>query len=252
MTLHDDAPAQALFANLTAALTGELAGCAQIVLPPGAATVAARDLLESDRLAETLRVFGESHADADARAVASMWACWYLGVLVPPAVAACVLLDEAPAVAVDDIAFALTPAGAVSGVQFSERPSDAGCRTTRLTAFLDGHLIPFTEVMAERCGLSRNLSWCNAAAYFAWTAAVLERQCGKPEASHFLGSATLGDGRPNPLHDRIRIVEEDGCAIPRRRVCCLRYLLPGVPGCGSVCPLPVVRESGATPLTPAA
>lgn len=252
MTLHDDAPAQALFVNLTAALTGELAGCAQIVLPPGSGAVAARDLLEGDRLAETLRVFSESHASADARAVASMWACWYLGVLVPPAVAACVLLDDAPATTLEDVAFALTPAGAVAAVQFPAQARTAGRPTERLTAFLEGHLIPFTEVMAERCRLSRNLVWCNAAAYFAWTAAVLERQCGRAEGSRFLGSATFGDGQPNPLHDRIRTVEEDGCAIPRRRVCCLRYLLPGVPGCGSVCPLPAVRESGATPLTPAA
>ncbi len=27
----------------------------------------------------------------------------------------------------------------------------------------------------------------------------------------------------------------------RRRVCCLRYALPGVPGCGMVCPLPEGR-----------
>lgn len=253
MTLHDDAPEQALFANLTAALTGELAGCAQIVLPPGSATIAARDLLDGERLAETLRLFGESHAGADARAITSMWTCWYLGVLVPPAVTACVLLDDAPALALEDIGLSLTLSGAVHAVRFTA-PSGNGtaCRMVRLRALLDSHLVPFAEAVAERCGLSRNLVWSNAAAYFAWTGAVLERQHGRAEATRFLGEAAFADGLANPLHGRIRAVDDEGCSVARRRVCCLRYLLPGVPGCGAVCPLPAVRESGVTPLTPAA
>jgi ferric iron reductase protein FhuF len=40
----------------------------------------------------------------------------------------------------------------------------------------------------------------------------------------------------------VRRVEEDGQMIQRRKLCCLRYMLPGVASCGNRCALPSQRN----------
>ncbi|MBS1165685.1 MAG: TonB-dependent siderophore receptor [Proteobacteria bacterium] len=54
----------------------------------------------------------------------------------------------------------------------------------------------------------------------------------------------LADGTDNPLQGLIkRIPDAGGTSLQsQRKVCCLRYLVPGVGGCGATCPLPQGRR----------
>lgn len=58
-----------------------------------------------------------------------------------------------------------------------------------------------------------------------------------------LAAETLPQGRRNPLFEPVRYPLEGRVPTRRRRVCCLRYLLPGEENCGSLCPLPDVRKA---------
>ena len=45
----------------------------------------------------------------------------------------------------------------------------------------------------------------------------------------------------NPMFGAVCYPLESGEPVRRRKICCLRYLLPGDEGCGSLCPLLKVR-----------
>ena len=96
--------------------------------------------------------------------------------------------------------------------------------------------------------LIRRASDANVAVRFAW---AVQQCAGRPEADRdgiaeaekLLTTALTPDGARNPLHGMLRpspLVAIEAC---QRRVCCLRYLLPGVADCGSLCPLPPARRS---------
>ena len=76
---------------------------------------------------------------------------------------------------------------------------------------------------------------CGSAAAFAfvvdaWASRALFSQ------SH------LPDGSANPFLGCLRHDVEGEETVCRRKVCCLRYLLPGIPSCGELCALPAQRK----------
>jgi ferric iron reductase protein FhuF len=99
--------------------------------------------------------------------------------------------------------------------------------------------------ISERAGVSPKLLWSNVAVYADWV--IREVGVAMPErrvaALALLDQKDWPDGSANPLAGWIR--QETGpesACFSQRRVCCLRYLLPGVPGCGMICPIPAGRE----------
>lgn len=216
--------------------------------------VPAADLLEGPLLDDVLSRFGELHAGGDPRAVASLWSQWYLGTLVVPSVAAGLLLDRVLPLALEEMDVALDDETA-RPVAF--RPPHGGRRDPEADAFerfeplVRRHLAPLVEALAARGGPGRRALWGNAGRYLQWTLDEIEGMPGGPDAAasgrRLLDEPTDADGRDNPLHDTVVHVEAAGGRRTRRRVCCLRFLLPGVEGCGDLCPLPEVRDaSGGT------
>lgn len=235
-------PHDGVLAAVGSVLTGALAPCRHLLAPAGAGIVSASSVLAAAQLAAVLDRYGDGFPGADRRAVVSMWASWYLGVLIPPSMAACLTLSKAPALGMADIGLHLAPAGHVAAVQFrrlSDTPTP-GDRLARLEPLID-HVADVVAALTE-FGPSAKLLWGSAATYAEWTASAIAAEAGSPELPDLLlKSQMLPSGRKNPLFDRLRTVEEDGVTVSRRRVCCLRYQLPGMPGCGASCPLPEGR-----------
>ncbi|MDZ7780608.1 MAG: siderophore-iron reductase FhuF [Gemmatimonadota bacterium] len=110
------------------------------------------------------------------------------------------------------------------------------------------HVAPVVEILSARYRVGRGLLWGNAAHYMEWALAELEARPDAVAEDARRARGELLDRREwpglgrNPLHGAIRYVSDGEAEIRRRRVCCLRHLLPGVAGCGSLCPLAHVRE----------
>lgn len=112
------------------------------------------------------------------------------------------------------------------------------------------HLRPAVDLLVRKGGISANLVWCNVASYVDYG---VETACARPDLSPAARACALAlvhdrtapDGLPNPLVGAIRRVEEEGLTLRRRKVCCLRYMLPGVESCGSLCALPAIRQKAA-------
>lgn len=223
-----------------------------VVDDDGRPFVPAEDLLRTPELGEALDRFAEPYGEGDRRAVASLWSQWYLGTLVVPAVAAGLLLERVLPLGIEDVEVALDEdrrhpvAFRLPGGGTRDGEADA---FERFAPLFRGHVGPLVSALADHAGLAARALWGNAGRYLQWTLeeiASLERGEGAAAAGRrLLDEPTSPDGRENPLHDTIGSVEEEGSTTTRRRVCCLRYLLPGVEGCADLCPLPEVRTSEA-------
>jgi ferric iron reductase protein FhuF len=106
------------------------------------------------------------------------------------------------------------------------------------------HAAPVIEAMATTGKVSPKLLWSNLAVYADWAIREFgaEDQTLQAAALDLVTCETWPDGWRNPMSGQLRRENDtDGACFTRRKVCCLRYLLPGVPGCGMICPLPAGR-----------
>lgn len=214
----------------------------RLVLGEGQGTVLpGRELLDGDTIERLMARFEASHSGGDRRALVSMWTQWHFGLLIVPATAAILLLDRDLPLALDQIgivpyetgrpdAFVLTGLGT---------PHRAGAR--RFAGLFDGHVAPLVTGLAARFRVSPRLLWSNAAAIFEWALQQVPDGAGQAEAraeARALLECRLDPaGQRNPMFDQVRYPLEAGESVRRRRLCCLRYLLPGVADCGSLCPV---------------
>ena len=236
--------------SLAPCFTGDLAPYAAHLRANEAADDAlpGRALLEEATARDLVARFGAAYPGADARAVVSLWSQWYFGALVVPAVAAALRLDRALPVALDGVRLDLrengTPAAFLIPHDGSARDG-AGGDPDALAALVEGHVAPLVAHLAALFGVPRRVLWTNAAVMLDWTLRQVEVQleaCGGcapgPHAAcrALLDARTDARGRPNPMCGAVRRACA-GSQACRRKVCCLRYKLPGVPACGDLCPL---------------
>lgn len=205
-------------------------------------------LLDGAMLDSLLRRFAERHPGGESRALVSMWSQWHFAAVIVPAVAAILLARRELPVALPEGRFALHDDGRTAAILLG--PAAGLARTGgngRFDALVQGHLVPLIRLLAAHFPVSARLMWTNASVRFAWAV----QQCAeRPEADRdaiaeaeaLLTAALTPAGARNPFHDTLRpspLVAIESC---QRRVCCLRYLLPGVVDCGSLCPLPPARR----------
>ncbi|OUE41105.1 siderophore-iron reductase FhuF, partial [Billgrantia desiderata SP1] len=97
------------------------------------------------------------------------------------------------------------------------------------------------ETLAERSELSPKVFWSNLGHYVEYVGQLCSRHpfftaAGQP-LLRYLDTKTFPDGRRNPLFQPVRYLELGGDIPTRvRRLCCVKYRLPGEPLCGG-CPL---------------
>ncbi|MDF2619911.1 MAG: fhuF [Xanthobacteraceae bacterium] len=197
-------------------------------------------LLQAERLDTVLARFAARYEQPEARAVASQWSKLYFSRLLVPAVAAAIALDWRLPLAPEHMRVALDEQGGVTafalphpGALYPSRDAEE-----RFGFLVDEHLPVVIDSIARVSGLSRRVLWSNAGNLFETVVShcsgmLSEAHAGVRHGREMLARRRLSPGHANPLFEPVRYLP-DGTRL--RRVCCLRYLIPSLPYCGS-CPL---------------
>lgn len=279
-----------MIAALAPLLVGPLADWqdALVLTAGGRPVISLARLLDDDpgELARCIAHFGRNHPAGDRRALASEWSKRYFVRLLPPVLAAALVLDHGlplRAAGIDLVldedgapfAFRLPGAGgAAEGGLDSACGGGSGSACTvpppggalaRLTPLIDDHLAPVIAALSAYSRLSPRVFWSNAGNYAEAVVRILADRGNEPaDAADPRGAARVldvvdgpyrPDGKANPFFNTVRYRDvSDGLRRDRhagddlvmspavnrrwrqRRVCCVRYLLPGQPLCGN-CPL---------------
>ncbi|CAD5273815.1 MULTISPECIES: siderophore-iron reductase FhuF [Halomonadaceae] len=211
---------------------------------PDEPTLAASALLDRDFLSEQLARYGRSHGeDADRKAVASIWSKYHFSSVSIPTLVANLLLGYALPVSINELRLALGDKGQTGRIWLPHGgiPLSSQAPQARFSTLFDDHCAPLIEALAAVSGLSTKVFWSNLGAYVEFVGKTCSRL---PEFSgagdpllDYLDTKTLPDGRRNPLYQPVRYLELGGETPARvRRLCCIKYRLPGEPLCGG-CPL---------------
>lgn len=188
----------------------------------------------------TLTAFGARFGVVDRRVLVSYWSQFYFAALATPALTALMRLGRALPLAFEATSLEIDAAGRPVRLLVSEpdaSPASAGV-APGLGGLVEGHLRPFVELCHGQCGLAPRVLWGNAAVILDYVAEELGGDAPAcAEVAACLGRGGAGCGRM-PLAQAL-CPGARGCR--RRRVCCLRSRLPGIPSCGALCP----RECGA-------
>ena len=231
---------------------GRFAG--SIRLDAACPQVTGADLRDPAILQDLIDRFAATVPGGDMRAVVSMWSQWHFSNVIVPAVVARLLCGVTLPVALASGRFALNANGCTAGVLLSgDAPLAAAAESAGFTELLDGHLVPLIGLVAAHCGVSAKLLWSNAAVSMAWTVQQCAGRTGVDQqslalANEILASPSTPSGARNPLMGALKpssLAPIESC---QRRICCLRYLLPGMADCGSFCPQPA--KARAAPRTP--
>lgn len=228
-------------------MTLDLAAVVPPSLAPACAAMTIGDALgctRADRLDDTgafdraLRAFAAGYVEPDRAALVSFWSMYYLAALIAPAAAGLLCRDQALPVGFDEVGVAFDARGLAS-FRLADAGSPGASHGRRFDLLVEGHLAPFVTLCAARGGLAPRVVWSNAAVVLNWVLDELLAADTLPAAR--AEAEALLDGRAgacrlaHPLKTRA-----DGTRT--RRVCCLRFRLPGVASCGSLCPRTLDRS----------
>ncbi len=202
-------------------------------------------IIDEAVLAPLLDRYGAHQGDAPRNAVVSLWSQYYFATLCLPLMATALACGQS-SVAVGQSAVLLDDQGRPAAIKIADTAA-AGTWETPLDPLLHDHLAPLAALLARLGGMSEKVIWGNAAHYLEWFIGWLDQRACLPQPvmaglHAFLARERLPDGRPNPLKGAIRY--EGDSPVPelrRRKVCCLRYVIPGMVTCGGLCPRPEIR-----------
>jgi len=206
------------------------------------------DFFGSGGFCAALDTYAAAHAGTDRRAVASMWSLYYFSILTIPYIVAR-RADCALPIAVDDMTIALAEDGLPRALGLAGE-GDWSDGNDDLLSFVvplvSQHIPEIISQLKAKGGIAPKLAWNNAAVYidYAFNATERERLAeGDAWAARPLFTEPrLPDGSLNPFQGCLRHEIEGEQTVCRRKVCCLRYLLPGIPSCGELCALPAQRK----------
>lgn len=231
-------------------LTGPLAFArGYLTLTPGAGegeAIPGAALRRPEVLRGLLDRYCAQFGGADRRAGVSMWMQSYAVRLVYPVLAANLLAGRDLPVALEEVELLVGPEGGPRGFRLPHAGGAVAARgMDRFAPLVRAHLAPLIEALTAADRITPRLAWSNAGIRIAGTA-ELARQLGRLDEAAaadidlLLSSTCWPDGWLNPVHEPYR--EPPGGGTPQRRVCCLRYLLPGFAGCSMSCPVPGGRD----------
>ncbi|MDX3975565.1 siderophore-iron reductase FhuF [Shinella sp.] len=205
------------------------------------------DFLAGDGFSQTLDRYAEVHGGADRRAVASFWSLYYFSALTIPYVVAR-RAEITPPIALDEMTIAIGEDGLprAFGLPHEGEWSESTDLVDVITPLVDCHLARAVALFKEKTGIAPKLAWNNAAVYIDYAFNATDRSPANGDdhwpSRPLFDRPQLTNGSRNPFHGCLRHEMEDGAVHCRRKVCCLRYMLPGIPGCGELCALPELRK----------
>ncbi len=213
--------------------------------PKESETIPASELLCEERLATQLQHFSALYDHGDRRAVASVWSKWHFSLLISSALASNLLLNNDLPLGMEEVHIELAPEGQTRRLWLNHagRPLNSKNAFTRFSTLIDDHLKPIISALANYSGASPKVFWSNAGNYFEYfTEALQAHPMAIPitvePARELLASSHLPDGHRNPLFRPVRYLNGANAEVPerRRRLCCIRYLIPELEYCSN-CPL---------------
>ena len=194
----------------------------------------------------TLSIYAATFGGSDRRAVASMWSLFYFSCLTIPYVVAWTLERQILPIRFDEMTVALSADGlprafgvATVGDWRGEREQEI---FSILSPLMDEHLATVVQHLKAIGGIAPKLAWNNAAVYIDYALRSAGTEPLNDQADAMTSLRLMPNGTPNPFFDCLRHEDEDGARVCRRKICCLRYLLPGIQSCGSLCALPSQRN----------
>ncbi|WP_439624727.1 siderophore-iron reductase FhuF [Shinella sp.] len=205
------------------------------------------DFLAGDGFSQTLDRYAEVHGSADRRAVASFWSLYYFSALTIPYVVAR-RAEITPPIALDEMTIAIGEDGLprAFGLPHEGDWSESKGLIDVITPLVDCHLARVVALFKEKTGIAPKLAWNNAAVYIDYAFNATDRSPAEGDdhwpSRQLFDCPHLANGSRNPFHGCLRHEMEEGAVHCRRKVCCLRYMLPGIPGCGELCALPELRK----------
>ena len=208
--------------------------------------VACSDLADPQVFGPIVDRYAAAYGGADRRAAASLWTMYYFsGLVIGPTIAWRAHGRVLP-LSLECTHLCLDPqTGAPSAFVLKHEGLDlAGMSLSRaLEHAIFSHAAPLIEGISAGTGLSKKVLWSNLAVYLDWIIRESAEHLGTAAGDELalVEAARWPDGRTNPLAGLTRRECGHDGDFTRRRVCCLRYILPTVPGCGMVCPLPAGR-----------
>lgn len=210
--------------------------------------ISGASLLESEGLSYVIDRYLATMPGADPRAVVSMWSMYYFSSLGIPAMLQWLELRRTLLLTLDNISISVSPAtGLAQGFILPHSGNTKPDLTIEraLATLVEEHAAPLIERIIADHRLGARVLWSNLASYLTWIVEEAGRLTDArlaDEGIDFLESAVWASGMKNPMAGLNRKADDgQGGLCTRRRVCCLRYMLPGVAGCGMSCPLPSGR-----------
>jgi ferric iron reductase protein FhuF len=192
--------------------------------------------------AMTLRYGGD--ADRHARALLSQWSKYYFALAVPAALVSALVLRRPLAMAPARCVLLLNE-GMPEALYL---PHDALGETTddparRYASLVDEHLRGVIDMIASMTKIAPRVLWSNVGNLLD---SLFERCAAMPDAARdaawlFESRVLFGGDEPNPLRVPVRNVTPRSTLLPApfraRRVCCVRYEIPGEDQLCASCPL---------------
>ncbi|MBX4867419.1 siderophore-iron reductase FhuF [Rhizobium bangladeshense] len=215
--------------------------------PPTGIIVLCSELGDRDIFDGIIARYGQKFPGSDRRAIVSMWTLYYFSMLtIAPSVHMFVNRIALP-MEINQLSFVCNEqTGEPEAFVLSGMPEPTTDPAGELHRLMLGHAEPVIAAIAANAGVAPKLLWNNVAAYLSW---ILKEIAHRHEPALVEGGMTLLDdahwpgGARNPMFGMIRTARQQcGLEFARRKVCCLRYNLPGVGGCGEACPLPDGRH----------
>ncbi|MBB4194640.1 ferric iron reductase protein FhuF [Rhizobium aethiopicum] len=205
------------------------------------------DLGERDVFDEIIARYGQKFPGSDRRAIVSMWTLYYFSMLtIAPSVHMFVNRIALP-MEIGRLSLVCNElTGEPEAFVMSGSPEPTTDPAGELHRLMLGHAEPVIAAIAANAGVAPKLLWNNVATYLSWILKEIAYRQGPALVEG--GMALLEEpnwpgGARNPMFGMIRIARQQcGLEFARRKVCCLRYNLPGVGGCGEACPLPDGRH----------
>lgn len=222
--------------------------------PGDADRVPCRALFSPARFTSVIDRFAASYPGSDRRALVSLWTLFYFSALGIGALLFWLELRRMLPLGAGEVDVLLDPS---SGVPRGFLLPDAGRHRPEadiyaaMRAPIRDHLDEIIPQIAAQSGLGRKVLWTNANAYMQWIVREMSRSYGADPALTAEGLALLEepqwpDGWKNPMVRTIRMeTAESGDLLGFRRICCLRYAVPCIGGCGEICPVPEGKAAAA-------
>ena len=173
--------------------------------------------------------------DRENKPLLSLWAQWYIGLMVPPLMVALLTQDTALDLSPEHFHVEFHETGRAACFWVDVHEDAVATRLSpqeRLETLVTRALLPVIEALEETGDINGKLIWSNTGYLIHWYLTEMKPLLGDEKVDVLRQSCffakQLSDGRDNPLFRTV--VPRDGLLV--RRTCCQRYRLPDVQQCG--------------------